>query len=61
MVGMELLNRNGFVGKAESSKELLASGVEIMLTNDHKQLLIVLRSQSSKHFKATDWILSIII
>lgn len=44
MVGMELSNRNGFVGKAESSKELLASGVEIMLTNDHKQLLIVLRS-----------------
>lgn len=50
MIGMELLNRNGFVGKAESSKELLASGVEIMLTNDHKQLLIVLRSQSGKHF-----------
>lgn len=37
MVGMEPLNRNGFVGKAESSKELLASGVEIMLTDDHKQ------------------------
>lgn len=37
MIGMEPLNRIGFVGKAESSKELLASGMEIMLTDDHKK------------------------